>query len=136
MLSATVSLIIRNHQRNVDGCASDSDFVDEFVRQIQKPMNSSPMALQDADLHRVVKEMVLAECKGTNLHFSKTIANVLVKDLDKMIDSRAIFILLALVENKPTEAFVRPALNAHKAAILKKAQHDKSTGLQLLAKKL
>ena len=94
------------------------------------------MALQDADLHRVVKEMVIAEVKGNNLHFSKTIASVLVKDLDKVIDSRAIFILLALLENKPTEQLVKPALIERKAAILKKAQHDKSTGLQLLAKKL
>lgn len=88
------------------GCAKGSDFIDELVRQLQKPINKSPQAVGDADIHRVVKEMIKAETCSGQLQFSKVVANLLFKDLQKTLDSRAVFVLIELAENEKTKKLV------------------------------
>jgi len=95
------------------------------------------MAIGDADLHRMVKEMVKAETANSkDLTFSKAAASILLKDFDKTIKSRAIFVLIELIENEKTTKLVLEEVKENKAQVLKMAKIDKSTGLQILAKKL
>lgn len=55
-----------------------------------------------ADLHRVVKDMVKAEVAGesTSFDFSKTISSVLMKDFEGHIKTRAVFIIIELLEHE------------------------------------
>lgn len=95
-----------------------------------------------ADLHRLVKEMVKAEVQGLRkspsnlLSFSTSISNILMKDFEATIKSRAIFILIELIENEETNGLVIKQCKASKPVIEKIAAKDKSTGLQILIKKL
>lgn len=65
-----------------------------------------------ADLHRLVKEMVKAEIQGHRkspsnlLTFSTSISNILMKDFEATVKSRAIFILIELIENAETNGLV------------------------------
>jgi hypothetical protein len=77
------------------------------MRQIQKPLSGeSSLAIGHADLHRVIKDMVKAEVAGKHddeLHFCKTVASILLKDLEAHISSRAVFILIELLEHDVTK---------------------------------
>jgi len=73
---------------------------------------------------------------GSDLYFAKSVASILLKDVQSSISSRAVFVLLSLYEDDKTKDLVKGEIKAHKAAILKKAKQDKSAGLQILAKKL
>ena len=93
------------------------------------------------DLHRVVKDMVKAEAHGQkgedSLHFSKTIAGVLMKDFEKMAQTRAVFIIVELIENESTKALVWKNVKAQQSSITKWAKaNPKSAGLQTLLKKV
>lgn len=95
-----------------------------------------------ADLHRLVKEMVKAEVLGQRkkpenlLAFSTSVANILMKDFEATVKSRAVFILIELIENPETNGLVLKQCKANKPVIEKIASKDKSTGLQILLKKL
>jgi hypothetical protein len=76
---------------------------------VQKPFAGEKIsALGHADLHRVVKDMVKAEAAGvsTSFDFSKTIANVLLKDFEGHIKTRAVFIIIELLEHETTKQFI------------------------------
>jgi hypothetical protein len=137
-LSHTVSTFKFNL---LDGAAKDSDLIDEFMRQIQKPLSGeSQLAIGHADLHRVIKDMVKAEVAGKNdeeLHLCKTVANILLKDLEAHISTRAVFILIELLEHDVTKQLVFKQAKAALAFAQRLAEKDKgSSGLQILIKKL
>lgn len=50
---------------------------------MQKPLNGNDQAMGDADLHRLVKEMIKAEIsdKSSELYFAKAVASILLKDV-------------------------------------------------------
>jgi len=79
------------------------------------------MAMGHADLHRVVKEMVKAEVAGkkdsSELQFCTSVANILLKDFEATISTRAIFILIELIENKATESLVIKQTKNHKSLV-------------------
>ena len=95
-----------------------------------------------ADLHRLVKEMVKAEIHGHRkspsnlLSFSTSIANILMKDVETAVNTRAVFILIELIENEETSGLVLKQCKASKPIIERLAAKDKSAGLQILIKKL
>lgn len=93
-----------------------------------------------ADLHRVVKEMVRAEVVGrkgdAKLNFCTSVSSILVKDLEATVSTRAVFILIELIEKEVTKQMVWKQVMAKKAQIQKLAQSDKSTGLSILIKKM
>ena len=71
-----------------------------------------------------------------NLSFSQNVASILMRDFDATLSTRAVFILIELIENEETSPFVMKQLKEHKADVVNKAKKDKSTGLQILLKKL
>lgn len=127
------------------GCAMDSDFVDELTRQLQKPLQNSTdkcKAIGDANIHRLIREMVKAENAGHSeaerpLDFSKKVASILMKDFEHTLSTRAVFILIELIENKATNGLVMKQVLAYKPEI--QAMHKKepkSAGVNILMKKL
>jgi hypothetical protein len=126
----------------VDGQAGESDFIDELIRQLQKPImndtSGSPNGLGHPDLHRMVKEMIRAETQTENkLSFCSSIANVFMKSFEQNINSRAIFILIALIENEKTQSLVLDKTREQQAVIKQlAAKNPTSTGLKILMGKL
>ena len=114
--------------------------MDEMLRQVQKPIaGEKNAALGHADIHRVIKDMIKAEVAGKNevLHFSKVIAGILLKDFESHVETRAVFIVIELLEHKETSPFLVKQVKAMLPSIQKTAKSQpKSVGLQLLVKKL
>lgn len=79
------------------------------------------MAIGHADLHRLVKEMVKAEIAGKNqesdLHFCRSVASILLREFETTISTRAIFILLELIENECTKDFVIKQVKQNKPLV-------------------
>ena len=52
--------------------------------------------------------MVKAEVSGSSegLHFSKTLASVLLKDFESHVKTRAVFIIIELLEHEKTKPFL------------------------------
>jgi len=82
--------------------------------------------------------MVRAEVAGKNdIHLSKTIASILLKDLEAHISTRAVFILIELLEHEATKQLVFKQAKSSLAFAQRLADKEKgSTGLQILVKKL
>ena len=125
------------------GVAKESDFMDELVRQLQKPLLGSAEkcpALGHPDMHRVVKQMIKAEVAGGNdpaLKFCTSVANVFMKNFEANIKSRAIFVLIELLETEETKELIRGRALEHKALVQMLAGEDpNSKGLQILLKLL
>lgn len=95
-----------------------------------------------ADLHRVVREMVKAEIAGKkkdkehDMSFSTNVASIMMKDFEATISTRAVFILIELIESPETSALVIKQVKENKALVQQMAAKEKSTGLQILLKKL
>jgi len=53
-------------------------------------------------LHRVLKELVKldATIEKSSLDFSKTMANILIKNMDDCLESRAVWIFVELLEHE------------------------------------
>lgn len=60
------------------------------------------------DLHRVLKELVKEEREQGHkeLKFSRAISNVIMKNFEEVIKSRAVFIVLELIENEQTKDLI------------------------------
>ena len=102
-----------------------------------KPLMGKGLAIGDADLHRLVREMVKAEVAGEQaLDFCKSIANLMFKDFDKVVSTRAVFVLIELIESDKTKDLVIKQCRQHKPTIEQRAKAEKSAGLQILLKKL
>lgn len=86
------------------GGVSQSDAFDEMFRQIQKKQNFDgelqPL-FGHPHLHRVLKELVKLDSsvKDSDLSYSKQMASVLIKNLDQALKSRAVWILVELIEH-------------------------------------
>jgi len=80
--------------------------------QFEKESADKCILLGHPDLHRVMKELVKQELEQeqSELPFCQQIAGVLVKNLDEVLRTRAVFIMLELVEHKETAEFILPHL--------------------------
>jgi uncharacterized protein with von Willebrand factor type A (vWA) domain len=86
------------------------DLTDEMLRYLQKKgqyekgSQEKGILLGHPDLHRVLKELVRQEREQEHtveeLPFSTQVASVLTKNLDEVLRTRAVFIVLELVEHK------------------------------------
>lgn len=117
--------------------------MDELVRQLQRPLlgeKEKCPALGHPDMHRVVKQMIKAEVAGGNdpqLKFCSSAANVFMKNFEENVSSRAIFVLIELLENPKTKALVYDKVLDQKPLVKKLAASEKeSKGLQILLKLL
>jgi hypothetical protein len=111
-----------------------------MMRQIQKPFaGEKTSALGHADLHRVVKDMIKAEVAGdsSSLDFCKTLSTVMMKDFESHLSSRAVFIIIELLEQESTKQLIFKQAKAMLPAVKRiAAAEPKSAGLQILLKKL
>ena len=87
-------------------------------------------------IKRILKELseVEGEAKKYELTFAEKVAHVLKSDMDKFLHSRAIFIVVQLMENKNTKKLLSKELMKFKGEILKNKDNDKLVGMKLLAK--
>ena len=83
--------------------------------------------------------MIKAEVAGSNdseLYLSQSVASIMLKNFEQNISTRAVFILLELMENEKTKDLVFKQVKALKPSVAKLAAKDsKSVGLQILLKK-
>ena len=123
------------------------DLTDEMLRHVQKngqyekDSQNKGILLGHPDLHRVLKELVRQEREQENtvedLPFSTQMASVLTKNLDEVLRTRAVFIVLELVEHKETAKLILPQLMQKKKEIIKIAKEmPQAKGLQILLTKL
>ena len=123
------------------------DLTDEMLRhvpktgQYEKDSQNKGILLGHPDLHRVLKELVRQEREQENtvedLPFSTQMASVLTKNLDEVLRTRAVFIVLELVEHKETAKLILPQLMQKKKEIIKIAKEmPQAKGLQILLTKL
>lgn len=121
------------------------------MRAVQRKNASDPetptekyMMFGHADVHRLLKDLVTAECAGqvegtdAKLPYSTQIAKILMKNFEDAISTRAVFILIALIENPATKSLVFKQLKDQKAEIQAefKKGGSKASGLKILIKKL
>lgn len=119
------------------GDVDKSDAIDEMFRQIQKKQHidgkSQPL-FGHPHLHRVLKDLVKLDStvKDSNLSYSKQIAGMLLKHIDTTLDSRAVWILVELLEHDNTSKFVKKQLKENLKqikSILDSSGKDKNKGL-------
>ena len=65
---------------------------------------------------------------------AENLAHILKNDIDKFLNSRAIFIIVQLMENENTKNLLKKDLMKFKGEILKNKDNDKLVGMKLLAK--
>ncbi|CDW78334.1 pumilio domain-containing protein kiaa0020 homolog [Stylonychia lemnae] len=130
------------------GCGVEhQDLIDEMFRQAikkeayEKEGGEKGILLGHQDLHRVLKELVKQEREQEDtketLTFSNTIGSVLLKNFDDVIRSRAVFILLELIEHEETKAIVLSQVQKNKKTIEKiRKELPKAKGIEILLKKL
>ncbi len=109
--------------------------------QYEKDSQEKGILLGHPDLHRVLKELVRQEREQEHtletLNFSTQIASVLAKNLDEVLRTRAVFIVLELVEHKETAKLIVPQLAAKKKEIIKMGKEmPQAKGLQILINKI
>ena len=94
------------------GDFKNSDAVDEMFRQIQKKETvdgkKGQILIGHPDIHRSLKELVKfdAELKDSELEFSKTLASVMLKNLDDCLSTRASWIFVEFLQHENTKSFV------------------------------
>ena len=93
------------------------------------------------DLHRVLKELVRQEREQEHtretLSFTSQLASVLTKNLEDVLRTRAVFIVLEIVEHAESKKLLLPQLLSKKKDILKIAKEmPQAKGLQILVSKL
>ena len=87
------------------GEVDSSDCMDEMFRQIQKKQNDEILA-GHADVHRVLKDLVAHDSEKGNLSFTKKLSQALLKNLDAVLQSRACWILIKMLELDNTKKLV------------------------------
>lgn len=123
--------------------------IDELLRQVQKSLayeknepDNKKILLGHPDLHRLLKDMVKFESSSTDEEahsqkFAAVMAKICLKHFDEVISSRAVFILLELLENEKTKKLVFKHLKAQLKEIEKKSKKNpRDKGLQILLKHL
>ena len=126
--------------------------MDELLRSVQRKTANDVntptekyMMIGHQDVHRLLKDLVTAECEAAKdskaefeLKYSQQMAKILLKNFDDAITTRAVFILICLIENEATKPLVAKQLKLKKSAIEAefKKSGGKSAGLKILLKNL
>jgi hypothetical protein len=93
--------------------------MDEVLRSVQRKTandadtpNEKYMMIGHQDVHRLLKDLVTAECDvakenpAFELKYSQQMSKILLKNFDDAITTRAVFILICLIENEATKPLV------------------------------
>ena len=86
-------------------------------------------------LKKMLKELNETEGEGKKyeMKLAENIVQILKSDLDKFLNTRAIFIIVQLMENKNTKNLINKELMKFKDEILKNKNNDKLKGMKILA---
>jgi hypothetical protein len=113
--------------------------MDEMFRQIQKK-EQGQILIGHPDIHRSLKELVKfdAELKGSELELSKTLASVMIKNLDDCLKSRASWIFVEFLQHENSKALIYGELkkNLGKIKSILSSDPTGNKGLTILMEKL
>ena len=86
-------------------------------------------------LKKILKELneTEGEAKKYEIKLAENIVKYLKSDMEKFLNSRAIFIIVQLMENKDTKNLINKELMKFKDEILKNKDNDKLKGMNILA---
>ena len=107
----------KNNKDTLDNCILSDRIGHITIKRILKDLNNSE-----------------GEAKKYEITFAEKIAYILKSEMDKFLKSKAIFIILQLMENKSTQHLLNKELKKFKGEIMKNKDNDKMKGMQLLAK--
>ena len=87
-------------------------------------------------IKRIFKDLIEIEGEGNKYgkNFAEKIANIMKRDLDKFLDSRAVFLIVMIMENKDTKKYLSKELGKYRSIIMKNKDNEKLKGIQLLSK--
>ena len=87
-------------------------------------------------IKRIFKDLIEidGEANKYGKKFAEKLANIMKADLDKFLDSRAVFLIVMIMENKDTKKYMSKELGKFKGIIMKNKDNEKLKGMQLLAK--
>ena len=118
-----------------------------MLRQLQKKASFEKEGSKQSpifghpDVHRLLKDLVKQEAEQPHtqetLVFSTKLASMLMKNLEDVLSSRAVFILVEFTEHANTAELIMDELKAKKKAVAKLAKEmPASKGLQILLGKI
>ena len=107
----------KNNKDTIDNCILSDRVGHVTIKRILKELNKSE-----------------GEAKKYEITLADKIAHILKSEMDKFLNSRAIFIIVQLMENKNTKHLLNKELMKFKGEILKNKDNDKLSGMKLLAK--
>jgi len=124
------------------GSIKESDCMDEMLRQIQKKHHydgKSQMLIGHPDLHRNIKDLVKQDAtqKDSKLDFCSQIASIISKNFLECIETRAVWIIVELLENENTAKLIKPEVAKNKDALKALVKKGKGTkGVEVILKAL
>ena len=87
-------------------------------------------------IKRIFKDLIelKTEANKYGKSFAEKLANIMKGNLDKFLDSRAVFLIVMIMENNDTKKYLNKELSKFKGEIMKNKNNDKLKGMQLLSK--
>lgn len=107
----------KNNKDTLDNCILSDRIGHITIKRILKDLNTSE-----------------GEAKKYEITFAEKISYILKSEMDKFLKSKAIFIVVQLMENKSTQHLLNKELMKFKGEIMKNKDNEKLKGMQLLAK--
>ena len=107
----------KNNKDTIDNCIISDRVGHVTIKRILKELNKSD-----------------GEAKKYEISLAEKVANILKSEMDKFLNSKAIFIIVQLMENDNTKNLLSKELKKYKGEIMKNKDNDKLSGMKLLAK--
>ena len=87
-------------------------------------------------IKRIFKDLIelKTEANKYGKSFAEKLANIMKGNLDKFLDSRAVFLIVMIMENNDTKKYLNKELSKFKGEIMKNKNNEKLKGMQLLSK--
>lgn len=127
------------------GCQEEHlDLIDELLRHLikkesyEKNNPEKAILMGHPDIHRMIKDLVKYEASTqNNMVFSKKLGTVIKSNIDAVLKSRGVFIIIEMLAHKNSKDIIFDDLIRIKKNIIKinKLNPD-SKGLQILLEKL
>ena len=119
--------------------------INSIISYIQDDYNNNQDTLNDCVLmdkvgqftiKRIFKDLIELKGEGNKYgkSFGEKLANIMKGNLDKFLDSRAVFLIVMIMENKDTKKYLSKELGKFKGEIMKNKDNEKLKGMQLLSK--
>ena len=107
----------KNNKDTIDNCIISDRVGHVTIKRILKELNKSD-----------------GEAKKYEISLAEKVANILKSEMDKFLNSKAIFIIVQLMENDNTKNLLSKEIKKYKGEIMKNKDNDKLSGMKLLAK--